>query len=108
MRIFTVVLLLFAAQIAAAQSAPKSTAPVGSQSVKVQPRGQSPAPDPTSLPLGKGLPVMVRAGLYFQSITAFDDNEGVFTGTVDMRLRWEDPRLRYPAETTPGGFQEYR
>jgi hypothetical protein len=50
----------------------------------------------------------VRAGLYFQSITAFDDNEGTFTGTVDMRLRWEDPRLRYSAETTSRGFQEYR
>lgn len=109
MRIFTALLLLFVAQIAAAQSPPTSTAlPAGSQRVEVQPEGQLPTQDLTSLPLGKGLPVMVRVGLYFQSITAFDDNEGAFTGTVDMRLRWEDPRLRYPAETTPRGFQEYR
>lgn len=109
MRIFTVFLLLLVAQIAAAQSPPASTAlPAGSQRVEVQPEGQSPTKDLTSLPLGKGLPVLVRVGLYFQSITAFDDNEGTFTGTVDMRLRWEDPRLRYSAETTPRGFQEYR
>jgi len=109
MRIFIVLLLLLVAQIAAAQSPPPSTAlPAGSQRVKVQPAGQPPAPDLTSLPLGKGLPVMVRTGLYFQSVTAFDDNEGTFNGTVDMRLRWEDPRLRYAAETTPRGFQEYR
>src|SRR5256885_9386170 len=42
------------------------------------------------------------------SIDVFDDNAGVFTGTVDMRLGWEDSRLRYPAETTPRGFQEFR
>lgn len=109
MRIFIVLLLLFVAQIIAAQSPPKSTVlPAGTQRVEVQPAGQPPTTDLTSLPLGKGLPVMVRTGLYFQSVTAFDDNEGIFNGTVDMRLRWEDPRLRYAAETTPGGFQEYR
>src|ERR1700694_3099888 len=109
MRILSVLLLLSVAQIAAAQSPPTSTAlPAASQRLKVQPAGQSPTQDLTSLPLGKGLPVMVRTGIYFQSITAFDDSDGAFTGTVDMRLRWEDPRLRYPAETTPRGFQEYR
>src|SRR5690349_550909 len=25
-----------------------------------------------------------------------------------MRLRWDDSRLSYPAETTPRGFQEFR
>jgi hypothetical protein len=100
MRIFTVLLLLLVAQIAAAQSPPAS-----GQRVEVQPEGQSPTKDLTSLPLGKGLPVLVRVGLYFQSITAFDDNQGAFTGTVDMRLRWEDPRLRYSAETTPRAFR---
>ncbi len=109
MRIFTVLLLLLVAQIVAAQSPPASTAlPAGSQRVEVQPEGQPPTKDLTSLPLGKGVPVMVRVGLNFQSITAFNENEGAFTGTVDMRLRWEDPRLRYPADTTPRGFQEYR
>ena len=106
---FTVLLLLLVAQIAHAQSEPVSTGlPAGTQRVENRPAGQPPVKDLTSLPLGKGLPVMVRVGVYFQSITAFDDNEGTFTGTVDMRLRWEDPRLRYPAETTPRGFQEFR
>ena len=109
MRIFTALLLLFVVQTASAQSPPASTAlPADSQRVEARAEGQLPTRDLTSLPRGKGLPVMVRVGLYFQSITAFDDNEGTFTGTVDMRLRWEDPRLRYPAETTPRGFQEYR
>ncbi|HBB96242.1 MAG TPA: hypothetical protein DC054_12700 [Blastocatellia bacterium] len=108
MRIFAVLLLLFVAQIAAAQSPTSITRSAGSQRVEVQPAGQPPTQDLTSLPLGKGLPVKVRVGLYFQNITAFDDNAGTFAGTVDMRLRWEDPRLRYAAETTPRGFQEYR
>jgi len=109
---FALLLLLFAAQTAAAQSPPAATAlPAGSERAGVQPEGrasQASTQDLTSLPLGKGLPVMVRVGLYFQRITAFDDNQGTFTGTFDMRLRWEDPRLRYPAETTPRGFQEFR
>jgi hypothetical protein len=106
---FTVLLLLLVAQIAVAQSRPPAaTLPAGSQRVEIQTASQPPTPDLTSLPLGKGLPVIVRVGLYFQSVTAFDDNQGVFTGTVDMRLRWEDPRLRYAAEVTPRGFQEFR
>ena len=109
---FAVLLLVFVAQIAAAQSPPAVTTPLpGSQRAGVQPAGRASQPstqDLTSLPLGKGLPVMVRVGLYFQRITVFDDNAGTFTGTFDMRLRWEDPRLRYPAETTPRGFQEFR
>jgi len=107
--ILTVLLLLLAAQTAAAQSPPaKAALPAASQRVEIQTASQPPTPDLTGLPFGKGLPVIVRVGLYFQSITVFDDNEGTFTGTVDMRLRWEDPRLRYAAETTPRGFQEFR
>lgn len=103
MRIFTFLLLLLCMQTAAALSPP-----TGAARVEVQATSQPTTNDLTSLPLGKGLPVMVRVGLYFQSITAFDGNQGTFTGTVDMRLRWEDFRLRYAAETTPRGFQEYR
>jgi hypothetical protein len=62
----------------------------------------------TKLPLDKGLPVTVRVGVFYQRISAFDENAGSFNGTVDMRLRWQDPRLGYPAEQTPRGFQEYR
>ena len=109
MRISTFFLLLFVAQIAAAQSPAASPAlPAASPSVGAQPETQPSTQGLTSLPLGKGLPVIVRVGLYFQNITAFDDNQGTFNGTVDMRLRWEDLRLRYPAETTARGFQEFR
>ena len=109
MRIFTFLLFLVVVQMATAQS-PQNTSALQSvsQRTEVQPAAQPPTQDLTSLPMGKGLPVMVRVGLYFQNITAFDDNGGTFTGTVDMRLRWEDPRLRYPAETTSRGFLEYR
>ena len=106
MRIFAVLLLLLTAQVAAAQSPP--TAAARGHSVAIQEAGKLPTRDLTSLPLGKGLPVIVRVGIYFQNLTAFDDSEGAFTGTIDMRLRWEDPRLRYAGETTPRGFQEYR
>ena len=107
--VFTVFLLLLIAQIAVAQSPPAGASlPAASPRVEVRSGTQPATPDLTTLPLGKGLPVMVRVGLYFQNITAFDDNQGAFTGTVDMRLRWEDPRQRYAAEITPRGFQEYR
>jgi hypothetical protein len=62
----------------------------------------------TTLPLDKGLPVIVRVGVYYHSITAFDESAGTFTGTIDSRLRWEDSRLRYLAAETPQGFKEYR
>jgi hypothetical protein len=60
------------------------------------------------MPLDKGLPIIVRVGVYFQDISAMNENENTFKGIVDLRLRWEDLRLRYPAENTPKGFQEFR
>jgi hypothetical protein len=54
-----------------------------------------PAP---SLPLGGGLPVIIRTGLRFEQIAAVDESEGSCTATVDLRLRWQDPRLAYPKE----------
>ena len=103
------IVLLFLAQIAAAQSRPAPTpaAPVN-KPAGTQTEAPSTTAEMTTLPLGKGLPVLVRAGVYFQNISAFDENEGLFTGTVDMRLKWDDSRLRYAAETTPRGFQEFR
>lgn len=91
-------------RIAAAQPMP-SGAPAGDSA----PQAPQKEEDLRALPTGKGLPVLVHVGLYFQNITSIvDDQEGVFAGTVDLRLRWEDPRLRYPAEQAPKGFQEYR
>lgn len=64
--------------------------------------------DITSLPMGKGLPVIVRVGLYYVDIAEFDENGHSFTATVDLRLRWSDPRLSYPAGETPLGFKQVR
>jgi Neurotransmitter-gated ion-channel ligand binding domain len=61
-----------------------------------------------SIPLGKGLPVVVRTGLYFHHVEAFDDNKSSFEATTDLRLSWHDPRLRYPASEGLHGYKEYR
>lgn len=63
--------------------------------------------DLTSIPRGKGLPVIVRVGLYYQDVSALKENEGLFTATVDVRLRWQDLRLRYDAAETTRGFKEF-
>ncbi|HEX8550100.1 MAG TPA: hypothetical protein VF681_00955 [Abditibacteriaceae bacterium] len=62
----------------------------------------------TTLPLGTGLPVVVQVGAYFADIASIDDNEGTFTATVDLRLRWTDSRLGYAPQQAPGGFKESR
>jgi hypothetical protein len=54
-----------------------------------------PAP---SLPLGSGLPVIIRTGLRFEEIADINENERSCTATVDLRLRWTDTRLAYPKE----------
>jgi hypothetical protein len=56
-----------------------------------------PAMADTSLPMDKGLPVRVKAAIGYVEVTAFDENAATFKATVDIRLRWEDPRLRRPA-----------
>lgn len=61
-----------------------------------------------SLPVGKGLPVVVRAALYFNGIESFDDNKNTFEATTDLRLSWFDPRLRYPAAESLHGYREFR
>ena len=61
-----------------------------------------------SVPVEKGLPIVIRTGLYYLNIDAFDDNTGTFEATTDLRLTWEDPRLRYPASESLNGFKEYR
>ena len=62
---------------------------------------QAAAEPQTSLPTEKGLPVRVKAAVAFVEIASFNENAGSFKATVDVRLRWEDPRLRRPtAEAT--------
>ena len=62
----------------------------------------------TDLPLDSGLPLVVRAGLAFVDVEGIDENKESFTATVDLRLSWLDPRLRYPAEEAPIGYREWR
>lgn len=52
----------------------------------------------TTLPMDKGLPVLVQTAIAFVDLTGFDENTGNFRATVDVRLRWQDLRLRRPAE----------
>jgi len=61
----------------------------------------------TSIPLDAGLPLNVRVATAFNAI-AIDENEGIFNATIDLRLRWRDARLQYPASETPRGFHEFR
>ncbi|MES2902122.1 MAG: hypothetical protein V4723_20510 [Pseudomonadota bacterium] len=79
-------------------------APAGAEEIK---------PDPAAaalleLPTGKGLPVVVRVALQFNSVESFDDNLNTFEATTDLRLTWNDPRLRYPAAEGLHGYKEYR
>ncbi|MBK9441500.1 MAG: hypothetical protein IPN53_09370 [Comamonadaceae bacterium] len=61
-----------------------------------------------SIPTGKGLPVIVRAALFFNHVQAFNDSQNSFEATTDLRLSWFDLRLRYPAEEGLNGYKEYR
>jgi hypothetical protein len=63
----------------------------------------------TSLPKDNGLPVNVEVGVAFVDLQDFNENEGTFRATVDLRLRWNDPRLRDPhanAGTPPQTFTD--
>jgi hypothetical protein len=62
----------------------------------------------SSLPVGKGLPVVVRMGLRYVEVDSIDETEATYTATVDLRLRWQDLRLQYPPESAPQGFLEFR
>lgn len=61
-----------------------------------------------SLPMGKGLPVVVRIALRYVEVVSIDETEAAYTATVDLRLRWQDLRLQYPLEVAPLGFLEFR
>jgi len=61
----------------------------------------------TIIPQGRGMPMLIRVGLSFIELKDINENEGTFTATVDMRLRWQDMRLAYPSASTLAGYQEY-
>lgn len=62
----------------------------------------------TTLPTGKGLPLQVRVGVAFIELSAFNENTGTYKATVDVRLRWMDPRLRLPMDKTGTAPMVYR
>lgn len=62
----------------------------------------------TGMPTDKGLPVRVKIAAAFVEIPAFEENTGTFRATVDVRLRWEDLRLRRPAKEANDPPRVYR
>lgn len=61
-----------------------------------------------SIPVGKGLPVVVHTGLFFHNIESFDEGKNTFEATIDLRLTWHDSRLSYPVSEALYGYKEYR
>ncbi len=75
------------------------------------PPPSTPAPDPselTTIPIGRGLPVAVKAGVFFLEVRTFDDIKGEFEATTDLRLRWTDRRLGAIVGKSFRGYKEYR
>lgn len=93
--LYALPLMLACLAATAAPAAPPQPAPAAA----------SAAPE---LPRGKGLPVVVRAALFFASLDGFDDGKGSFEATTDLRLSWHDGSLRFPATTVSRGYKEYR
>lgn len=57
----------------------------------------APAAADTGLPTASGLPVRVKAAVTFVEIESFNENTASFKAGIDVRLRWQDLRLRRPA-----------
>lgn len=67
----------------------------------------SPSAGAMTLPMGKGLPVVVRTALYFAHLESLDDNTGRFEATTDLRLSWHDSRLSYPPGEGLNGYKQF-
>ena len=106
MRAWSLALCCLISQAALAQTpdTQPTSAPTSAPTVSEPARAERPL---TSIPLDAGLPLNVRVGSAFNAIT-ISENDGVFTSTIDLRLRWRDSRLMYPASETPRGFYEFR
>lgn len=63
---------------------------------------------PPTIPMGKGLPLSVNVAVFFLDIIAFDDTNGQFDCTTDVRYRWSDLRLAFPKAEAFRGFKEWR
>ena len=109
--------LIWAAFLASPASAQGSGTPPGAPIPSPVPSSVSspgtagtgpPALGLKTTPTDKGLPVVVRTALSVAEIAGIDEQNGAFTGTVDLRLRWEDSRLRFPPSEALGGVIDLR
>lgn len=94
-----------AATVASPSDAPPSAEP---HPTSEKPSATPPAADLLSIPLGGGLPVVVRAAVFFLEVKSFDDTKGEVECTVDLRTRWRDSRLAYPQQEALRGYKEQR
>ena len=89
---------------AGAPPAPEAPpAPKAAESGKDKDKDEAP-----TIPLGKGLPVLVNVAVYFLEVKSVDDSKGEFEATTDVRLRWDDSRLRFPEAEAYKGYKELR
>ena len=63
--------------------------------------------DLKSIPLDKGLPIIVQTGLSYRSIDAVDENMNTFTATVDLRMIWYDLRQKFKPEDVTIDFLQF-
>src|SRR5581483_1919706 len=59
------------------------------------------------IPPGVEYPIKVSVMVWVNTITKIDEVEGSFTGEVDVKLRWNDPRLAFDQRTAGLDRQEY-
>ena len=85
------------------------TPPAAAEAKRAAPAKPDPQePEETTIPMGRGLPVVVRIAFFFLELKELDDTKGEFEAIVDMRLHWSDLRLTYPLQESPRGYKEYR
>ena len=98
--IFALVLALsVVSPVSAVERLPPTTVPAVPQTV----------PERPSPPTGKGLPVVVRTGLFIQDVASIDEPSETFVATIDVRLRWDDSRVGFPLfQAPPGGVIDLR
>lgn len=70
--------------------------------------GPRPGPEKKpDLPQQLGLPINVLTAVYFLKIDELEENENHFKGTVDVRLRWRDPRNEISQIAAISGYQDF-
>ncbi len=59
------------------------------------------------IPSGVEYPIKVSVSVWVNSISKLDEVEGSFTGEVDIRVHWSDPRLAFDARALGLDRQEF-